>query len=375
MGVIATIAIFVVVLSILVFVHEAGHFIVARIFKVDVEEFGFGFPPRIIGKKIGKTLYSLNWIPVGGFVKIKGAAGDDKEMEHSASDPASFLSKPAYVRIAILIAGITMNLLLAALIFSFSFWYGIQTYPEDIKNGATVIDREILVTAVAEGTSAEQAGLQENDLIREIDGQPVPPSSDLQAYTAAHEGAEMQLLVERDGEAFSATVQSQQYSLEGKEAVGIGIGFGEIVTVRYPWYQAVWLGIKMTAWTVQQIGIALADLATQFFTSGKVSEDLAGPVGIAVLTGQFAQGGFISLLQFSALLSVNLALLNFLPLPALDGGRIIFVLLEVVRRKPVDHHIEAMVHNIGFVILLLLVLLITIRDISRFNILGFFIGG
>ncbi|MFH1426662.1 MAG: RIP metalloprotease RseP [Candidatus Kerfeldbacteria bacterium] len=374
MGTATTILIFILVLSVLVFVHELGHFVAAKLFGIRVDEFGFGFPPRIFGKTIKGTLYSLNWIPVGGFVKIKGVAGDDKDLQKNEGDSDSFANRPFYKKFIILFAGILMNGLLAVLLFTITFVVGVAALQDDVQPGGTILESAIIVSAIVPEGSAAQVGLQIGDAIQRINEEEIESSEALQEYTSSSADKTLTLEVKRDKEVFEVDVIPKKVELDGYEYIGIGVGFQEVVKVRYSWYQALWMGTTTTGQVIAEIGIALVGIMKSVFTTGSVGEDVAGPVGIAVLTGQFARMGFIPLLQFTALLSVNLAIFNFLPIPALDGGRLIFVVLERIRRKPVNQQIEAMIHNIGFILLLIFVLLITLKDVSQYNLVGYLRG-
>jgi regulator of sigma E protease len=374
MGIIETLLIFFGVLGLLVCAHEFGHFIAAKRAGIRVDEFGFGFPPRIIGKTFRGTLYSLNWIPLGGFVKIKGVAGDDAKAADNLHASDSFGSKPFHTKFTILFAGILMNLCLAVGLFSVVYLIGIQTVPEQVTAGAVVLDQQVVVAGVIPGSPAEAGGILAGDTIEAVNGQPIQTGNDLRAATGDVPGEAVTVSVRHDDASREISLETATLEFEGQQYTGIGIGLQELATVRYPWYLAAWKGLTTTIWTVAQIGLALWDIAVNALARGQVGDDFAGPVGIAVLTGQVAELGIANLLQFTALLSVNLAVFNLLPIPALDGGRLAFVVLEKIRRRPVSLRSEAIVHNIGFALLLLLVLLVTLKDLSRYNVFGFFQG-
>lgn len=361
MGILGTALIFIAILGLLVLVHEFGHFIVAKRSGVRVDEFGFGFPPRIAGKKWRGTLYSLNWIPLGGFVKIKGVAGDDPDVEGSAQDEDSFATLPFWRKFLILFAGIGMNLVLAAVLLSVALSIGVQQDPGTAAEQAIVTNQHVIVQRVLENTPAAEAGIEAGDVITAINGHGITDYTDVEAVLgSAAVGDTVTVTTEEDGD---RAIQVATISYGDDEIVGIGIGMQNIATVRYPWYSSFWYGTVSTIKTTALIFVEFGKIVVNAFAKGEVSDDLSGPVGIAVLAGEVAQDGFVELLQFTAILSINLAIFNLLPLPALDGGRITFVLLEKLRRKPVDEKIEAVVHNVGFILLLLLVLLVTIRDV------------
>ncbi len=365
---ISTVIIFVVVLGLLVFVHEFGHFLTAKKAGATVEEFGFGFPPRIVGIKRGGTLYSINWIPLGGFVKIQGENG---EGEPTAG---SFVALPFWKRALILVSGVFMNVLFAMLILSFVYALGAPTaLDEQLPPGARVHDRKIQILNVLPESPAAKSGFLVGDAIQSIDGIAITSVLQAQEYNDAHrENIESVVLV-RGKTIVSATVTPT--SLEGSEGKAVwGVSLAETGTVSYPWYQALWLGVRSGASLLWQILVAFGLLLKNLVIHQQVSVDIAGPVGIAAMTGQVATLGMVYLLQFVALLSLNLAVVNILPLPALDGGRLFFLVIERLRKKRLNIRVESMVHNIGFVLLIVFALLVTVRDVNRYGgrILDFF---
>lgn len=354
-----TLIVFIFILGLLVFVHEFGHFIAARKNGVKVEEFGFGFPPRIFGVKRGETIYSLNWIPLGGFVKIKGETGEHKE------DADSFAHKKIWQRALILAGGVLMNFVLAAVLLSFGFTIGLPQVVDGENHFAKVRDAKIQIVQILENTPAKEAGLEPGDTILSIDGKIFEKVEDIQEYTNQKIGEPMHFVFERNGQQIEKEIAPILLPETGKG--GIGVGLLKSGLVSYPWYLALWKGIEATIFYGREIIVALCELIKNLIMTQRVAVDLSGPVGIAVLTGQVTRMGFIYLLQFTALLSVNLAIINFLPFPALDGGRILFLAVEKIRHKPVSPKIENLIHNIGFAILMILVLLVTYRDIVRWG--------
>lgn len=375
MSILSTILIFVAVLAVLVLVHEFGHFIIAKRSGIRVDEFGFGFPPRIFGKRWRGTLYTLNWIPLGGFVKIKGVAGDDPKAGKSSAPSTnkdSFTDTSHTRRFLILFAGIGMNLLLAVVLFTITHALGATTDISRAKDGADISDRRVLVSSVLEQSPAQNAGLQPGDIIVSVNNQPTESATAISDHTQAEGGTDLDVQVQSGEEIRSLTIPTAQIPTgDGGTYIGIGIALQEIATVRYPIYVAPWRGIQSTVEVTKEIFISLGRLVQSLAQTGKTGEDLAGPVGIAVITGQVASLGMVELLQFVSVLSINLAIFNFLPIPALDGGRIVFLILEAVRRKPVSPQLEAVVHNIGFLALLAVAILVTIKDVARFDLLSF----
>lgn len=416
-----TAIVFILILGLLIFVHELGHFVVARKFGVRAEEFGFGFPPRLFGwqkdqhgklkffwrhkaplevkekdpeteKNIyvnkGDTIYSLNSILLGGFVKIKGEMGENPE------DEDSFAHKSASKRSFILVAGVTMNILLAVALLSFGLMIGLpQIIDEDTPKSAIIKNEKIQVSFVQEDSPAAEAELKAGDIILAVDGNKFRAISNLQEYLSSKKDEEVEIQVERlsIGSKFGVVEEREERELINKESGiltkkvkvlslaelfpdsehdatkgGIGIGLIQTGFVSFPWYEAVWRGFAVTGHWFKEIVLAFYDLFKNLIIHHKATIDVAGPVGIAVLTKEMTKLGFIYVLQFTALLSINLALINGLPIPALDGGRLLFILIEKIRRKQINQRVEAVIHNVVFVLLLLLMLLITYRDIVRF---------
>jgi regulator of sigma E protease len=369
---ITTIIVFVIILGLLVFVHELGHFGVAKAFKIGVDEFGFGFPPRLFGFKFRKTIYSLNWIPIGGFVKIKGIVGGDQageEKKENKKDDDNFINKPIWQRFAVLFAGVFMNFILCGLLYSVGFMIGLPAALDNVPSSAVIKNEKILILEVLPDMPAERAGLQASDFIEKINGQEVSTVDQFKKILSSQNGAEVTFLVERAGEILEQKVAVENIAPDNTP--GIGIYLTEAGTVSYPWYSAIYHGFKQTFVVVGMIFKSLYDIITSLFIKEKIAPEFSGPIGIAVLTSQVTKMGFIYILQFTALLSINLAIFNLLPLPALDGGRLIFLIIEKMRGKAVNQKIEAIVHNIGFAFLLLLIVLVTFKDISRYQIIDY----
>lgn len=356
---IVTILIFIVLLGVLIFVHEFGHFIAAKRSGLTVHEFGFGFPPRMAGIRRGGTIYSLNWIPIGGFVKIKGETGPE------TGERDSFVSLPAWRRTLILLAGVGMNVLLAMVLLSFTYAVGAPTVlDEALPNGAIVRDQKIQVVGVLPQSPAADAGLRTGDSIVDVNGILFTNVEQIQQYNAEHKDQKETVTVKRGSEQLTLTITPATLEENSGQAVW-GVNLLPIGVVSFPWYEALWLGIRQAVLLFWQIILAFVQLFKNLLIHQQISADIAGPVGIAVLTGQVVDLGILYVFQFAALLSLNLALVNALPFPALDGGRVLFIFLEKIRGRKVSTHVESIVHNIGFVLLLLLVLVVTIRDVDK----------
>ncbi len=359
---ILTVIIFLVILSVLVLIHEAGHFFVAKFFGIKVEEFGFGLPPRAFGMKRGETVYSINWLPIGGFVKLygedeagTGAVKVKAQKVKEKDKERAFFSKPVWQRALVVFAGVAMNFLLAVLIISVLFSVvGVQTGGD-----------KVIVTQVISGSPAQKAGLRTGDTIQYINSIKVTDPNQLVAITKEHLGEKLTLKVQTQNnkeETISITPRKEYPPDQGPMGVAIS---QNIITQKYPWYKAPFIG---TYQALQESGLIVQGLGMvvfQIFTKATVPQGVAGPVGIAELTGQFVQLGPSALLSFVSLLSLNLAILNILPIPALDGGRLFFIIIEGVTRRKVNQKVESYTHAIGMAILLLLIVLITLHDIIR----------
>jgi regulator of sigma E protease len=370
MDVLGTVAAFIGILVVLVLVHELGHFIVAKRAGITVEEFGIGFPPRIGSLTWHGTRYSLNWIPLGGFVKMLGEDGDvevrrlreqgltDDEVEHAMA--GAFNRRPIWIRIGVLLAGVAMNFVLAAALFAVAF-----SMPLMVGEGP------LTVTEIQEGSPADGV-LQVDDVIMAVDGRTFDRSADLTEYVAEQGGTEVTLSVERDEQPIEIDIVPRVVTAEDR-ANGIGpIGFAydpariveEPSTVDGP-LDAIGRGTG-AAWTIAvQIPGGLADAVGGLIGLNPDAPDARGPIGIAQETGRVLEAPLVSQLFFIGLLSVNLAVLNVLPFPPLDGGRIAVVLMEAVRRRRLPAEREAMIYLAGFAVLIALVILISIQDIQR----------
>lgn len=372
-----TVIIFVALLGLLVFVHELGHFLTAKRNGIRVDEFGFGFPPRLFGfvkDEAGRyrivwgnkepehsdTVYSLNWIPLGGFVKIAGEDG------HDTSDPESFASKSAWTRIKVLGAGVVMNFLLAWVLISLVFMLGMPQ-PIDPSEHGKYPNAKIQILSVASGSPAEIMGLKMGDTIISINNKKITGLDEVSGEITSHKGQSITMIIDRFGErvTVSGTPRVESVANEG----ALGISFSETAVVSYPVHEAIYRGAISTYNITMAILDAFGKMIASIFGGSKSQLDVTGPVGIVYLTKQMSDLGLPYLLQFAALLSINLGIINILPIPALDGGRILFILIEKLKGSPVSRKTEGMVHQIGFVLLLLLMLFVTIRDFAQFQII------
>jgi regulator of sigma E protease len=361
---IITILVFAVILTILVMIHELGHFTVARMIGVHVEEFGLGLPPRIIGRKIKQTIYSLNWLPIGGFVKLAGEDDDSEEHPKSKNNQNYFWGRSKTERALILVAGVTMNFILAVAITAGLLVDGVNEPSGHVK-----------IESVSKDSPADLAGLKINDIVRSVkgvtpDGRSVGPQlvkvpADMITVTKQLSGTPVDFEILRDGTPFTLKITPRINPPKGEGAIGVGITDLEIKKyspVEAP-FAAVRINIERAGMMVTGIGDTLWGLVTL----KKTSPDVAGPIGIAQVTGQAVKFGFRAVLEFMSILSLNLAVLNILPIPALDGGRLAFVFIEKILGRRVKPAFEKQTHQIGMIILMILVLLVSINDIMRLS--------
>lgn len=364
-----TILAFVIILSILVLIHELGHFLVAKKLGIKVEEFGFGFPPRVWGIKRGETLYSINLLPVGGFVKLYGEddAGGGKllstnteirkkknsEQDRDVDLKRAFFARSAWQRIAVVIAGVLMNFVLAVLLISYLF----------STQGVALPGKTLRIVEVVKNSPAQMQGLKAGDEVVLYNNKKITEASKFITETKNNLGKPLKIILRRDGKEFSLTITPRKNSPKDQGALGVAISNTEIR--KYVWYEAPFYGTieaaKFSLLIIQGLGGMVSDLVLH----GVKPKGVAGPVGVAQLTGQAVSYGLNATLWFMALLSLNLAVLNILPIPALDGGRLFFIIIEVVTGKKVNSKYESYAHAAGLAILLSLMLFITIFDVVR----------
>ena len=345
-----TIVAFLCVLVVLILTHELGHFITAKASRVKVEEFGLGFPPRLLSIRRGGTRYSLNAIPLGGFTKMAG--------EEDPKVPGSLASKGIGTRLLVLSAGSLMNLLLPLLLFSIAFMV-----PHDL------VSEPVIVKEVALSSPAARAGIESGDTLLRINEKPIQNLGDLHRYIHLNLGKETTILLSHsDSTMEEVQVIPRWKPPEGQGAIGVEVDLESaqlnrtIVSQHYPFWRAIPLGVGECIETFILFKNGIIGMIIGAIPMGVV----AGPVGIAQITGEVAKAGISPLLEFAAFFSINLGIINLFPIPALDGGRIVFVLLEWVRRgKRISPKTEGLVHFIGFAMLMAAILAITYQDIIR----------
>ncbi|MBP9802017.1 RIP metalloprotease RseP [Patescibacteria group bacterium] len=354
-----TLIVFILLLGVLVLVHELGHFVTAIRLGVDVEEFGIGFPPRIFSFKRKGILYSINLLPLGGFVKIKGENGDD------TNNPKSFVNQKTWKKSLILSAGVLMNFLTAFVLLSLGFMIGMPQAVGPDTDLSQVKDKGVVIIEVLDQSPAYLAGLQIGDRLVKIDDQEITNSDFVYDFIKENDNKELNLLISRGDEL--TEIKAQPSVMPGSDQAILGLGMLDVGVISYGFFTSLWQGLQSTVSMTWQILAAFGNLLKDLVTTGKLSAGLSGPVGVAIMTGQVARLGLIYIMNFAAILSINLAVLNILPFPALDGGRLAFVLLEKVRGKKISEKIEAIFHNSGFALLMLLIIVITWRDVAKYG--------
>ena len=344
-------------LSLLILAHEASHFLFAKIFGVGVYEFGFGFPPRITAKKIGETEYSINWVPFGGFVRLAGERGEfemlnpdgtenDSVIDSSRTpnpEPHSlFYAQPAWKRSLILLGGVIMNFVLGWLLISMALMIGTP--------------KAVVITDIEPSSPAAAAGIQPGDAIKGF-----ATSQEVIDFVNAHRGQPVTLDLLRNAKEVSVTVTPRAVTAPGEGAVGIGLA--DAGAPRQAPLPALYDGLMTSIGLFGAIAAALWGLIAQLFTHASLPQGVVGPVGIFGVAQETGKIGLIYLLQFIGVISINLCVVNLIPFPALDGGRFLVVIIEKIKGSAVPRKVEVWINGLGFGFLLLLMVLLTVRDV------------
>lgn len=360
----------ILVISILVFVHELGHFLVAKKSGVRVDEFSIGFPPRIWSKQVGETLYSVNLIPFGGYVKIFGENPDADSLD-GPDRTRSFINKPRHIQAAILVAGVVMNILFAWALISASFAIGVSQVSSES------LPKFVVVTGVEKDSPAEIAGIKSGDLITDIslksqvESQKQNPlntdekisSERIREVVTASNSTPIVLTYIRGSEVATTSIVAKEGVVAGKLAIGVQMA--DVSNIKLPIHKALIAGAQST----YDLFVSTTVGTLRFFGSAFVLDanlhDVSGPVGIAGYLNQAREFGFSTLLAFVAMISINLAVINLFPFPALDGGRLLFVAIEAIIRRPINPKISNTLNLIGFGLLMILMITITVSDIGK----------
>lgn len=362
----STVLIFLIVLVVLVVIHELGHFFVAKAFGVRVDEFGVGYPPRARKLFTWKgTLFTLNWLPFGGFVKIFG----EQTIEHDEAEAKkSFAYQTMGKRVLIIVAGILANTMLAVILYSLSFGIGFLGSPSDFPDSISAGNAETIITNVLPQSPASSAGIKSGDVISALSsgGQRIIPTTveDVTGFIQNHAAGPITITIKHGGSTHDINV-TPKIGVTG-DAPAIGIAFAEVAPIRLPFWKAIATGAVYTFSEFKTIIHSLGLLVTGGTSGGKsLISQVSGPVGIAEIAGQAYSLGIGSFLSFVALISVNLAVINLLPFPALDGGRIVIELFTSRGRSRIPARVISAINQIGFLILILFMLYVTYHDIAH----------
>lgn len=365
---ISAILLFILILLILVVVHEFGHFIVAKLVGMRVDEFAFGFPPRLFSKKVGETTYAFNAIPLGGYVSIFGENGseEDKKAHGATHHPRAFANRPWWAQLLVLVAGVTMNMLLALFLFIGISYGEIKISTDDDVYGHRVKNAQMVVTEVSKESPALRAGIVPGSIILKVTsaGQTasLTTATSLIVFIGTHQNTPFTITyLSPQGEEQSTTVAAVYGIIPEKKALGLALD--TIGTVKTTVGEAFILGYERTVYITQLTFEGLHAVLTSAFSGNDVLSSLSGPVGIAKIVGETSEYGYAAILTLVAALSINLAIFNILPLPALDGGRIVVVLIETITRKRVPFKYYSWVNVLGFGFLMLLLIVVTINDV------------
>ncbi|HCY18037.1 MAG: Membrane-associated zinc metalloprotease [Candidatus Nomurabacteria bacterium GW2011_GWF2_35_12] len=358
------ILIFIIILLVLVLVHEFGHFFAAKKFGIRVDEFGFGFPPRLFSFKKGEIEYSFNLLPIGGFVKIFGE-NPDEENTFGPDASRSFINKPKYKQAVVLFAGVFANFLLAWFLFSLGFMSGLPTSVGNEPRGYSMADTHLVVVSVLADSPAEKAGLKSGDKIvyiksNNLDTNYISPET-VRSFVASGNKIEIGYL--RGKDTIYNTVEITPQNDNG--SFFIGISMDQIGIVKLPVLTAFWEGLKLDWFVTKGTVVGLYTLIKEGIEGRGSLASVTGPVGMVGIVGNAYQFGFVYLLSFSALISVNLAIINLIPFPALDGGRLFFLLIEKIKGSRLNPKFANTVNMVGFAVLIILMLLVTYHDVVK----------
>lgn len=359
-----SIIIFIIILGVLIFVHELGHFLVAKKTGIRVDEFAIGFPPKIFSFVKGGTKYALNLIPFGGYVKIFGETPDEESNNPNAKD--SFVNKPKYTQAFVLVAGILFNIIFAWILISISLMSGFPSAVSDTNTGR-VQNIQTVVTHIHDNSPADKAGLMVGDSIKTLESEGetliVKEPNDISSFVDKHQESPINVTYINQEIEKTVSVTPADGVVDGRKIMGISMD--NIGIIKLPFFTAFSEGYLMTGEMIKEIVVGLSIFLGQTFSGQGSFDDVAGPIGIVGLVGDASNFGLVYLLGFTAFISINLAVLNLLPFPALDGGRLLFVIIEAITRKKIPVKFANWANGIGFAILLLLMVVITVSDIFK----------
>lgn len=364
-----TIVIFIIILAVLILSHELGHFLAAKWSGVKVFEFGIGFPPRLARWKIGETIYSINLIPFGGFVKMLGEDAVIGAVQPESPE-RNFAFKPKSTQALILVAGVLANLILAWFLISVGYLTGLPSSAETAPAGAALSGQKLLITYIEPGSPAQTAGLKVGETIVRLEAadgsRAALEVAGFQQFVNEHQNEVLKLTVrEREGKT-EKTVAIKPSAEIFSDRAALGVGLALVGEVRLPPARAFFEGAKSTAVLTSATAVGLYNLVSDALSGrGELLEAITGPVGIVGLVGGAAALGFVHLLVFTAVISINLAIINLIPFPALDGGRLLFLAIEAIKGSPIKPRVAQFANAIGFALLILLMIAVTYNDIVR----------
>lgn len=360
-----TVIIFIIVLAVLIFAHELGHFLTAKATGMKVDEFAIGFPPKVFSFTKGETTYSLNAIPFGGYVKIPGEDYEEAALKPEESDRL-FYNKPKWAQVLVLVSGVLFNVIFAWILISIGFMAGLPSSASQ-ENSFEITDPKPLITAVVPGSPAQEAGLKAGDEIVSIvsDGETLRNIESIDRVQESIRNADEELMINvlRGEEEIKVDLLPEEGVVDGKRAIGVGLDMVGIA--RLPAHQALWEGAKTTVFMTGAVAVGLWNFIADAVTGTADLSQVAGPVGIATLVGDASRLGFVYLLSFTAIISIHLAIINLVPFPALDGGRLLFVIIEKIKGSPIKPKIANALNVVGFSLLILLMIVITVSDIWK----------
>lgn len=360
------ILIFLIILLVLVVSHEFGHFIVAKKSGIRVDEFSFGFPPKLFGIKKGETSYHFNALPFGGYVKIFGENPDHESMEGPDKN-RSFVNKPRYIQAAVLFAGVAMNLIVAWILLSVSFMSGFPTSAGQAPKNVTLENQALTITTIMPSSPAHNAGLLPGDKIVSLsvgkDSTETPSAESVRYFVSRHSKDEITLSYTRNNENKTAKI-TPEITKDSTTPV-IGIGMDIVGNLKLPVHKAIIEGAVLTYDVTIATVKGFYKLIHDGITGKGDLSSVTGPIGIVGVVGDAAHFGFIYLLSLTALISVNLAVINLIPFPALDGGRLLFLLIEKIKGSRINPKVANTANIIGFSLLMIFMVLITYHDIVK----------
>ncbi len=358
---------FIIILVALVLFHEFGHFIIAKLFRIRVDEFSIGFPPRIFKKKFGETTYSLGALLLGGYVKIFGESGE--EVEGNEQDKSrSFIVKPRWMQASVIGAGVLFNFLLAWILLSFGYVMGMPQAIVDVPRGAVVSDQRLIIIDVAPDSPAAEAGLTAGDFINKVSHGEAeivsPDAGELSDFVNVYQKDGVTIDYTRGAEEKEVSLVPVTGFVEGKTAIGVSLVMTGTVAIHSP--RAILEGWSLTLEYTKLTWDGLVGFFGSLFTGSANFSEIRGPIGIVEVVSDESALGFVYLLIITAIISINLAIINLIPIPALDGGRLLFIFIEAIVKKPIGQTRAVLIaQGVSFALLILLLLIVSYHDIVR----------